>query len=255
MKTSRRMAPSGHPVIRSSGHPLCLLEGTVADRAGNLFITDSAQGRVLQVTPDGRVVTRVDSADLSVPTGLALDEEGSLYISDSGRHQVLKLGQDSCLLVVAGTGVGGFSGDGAPATTAQLNGPWGLALDLAGRLFIADAANHRIRQVAPDGTIRTVVGTGLAGFLGDGGPATAARLDRPLGLAVNRQGNLFMVDSLNGRVRKVDGEGVITTVFCATAGYYPASIAEDHEGNLLVADPFQHRIITVAGVVAPPRHR
>src|SRR5262249_2642663 len=140
------------------------------------------------------------------------DDEGSLYISDTGRHRVLKLGPEGRLSVVARTGTAGFSGDGGPATVAQLNGPWGLAIDARSNLYIADAANHRVRRVTLTGTITTVAGTGTPGFSGDGGPASMARLDRPLHLAVDSLGNLFTVDSLNGRVRKVGSDGVITTV-------------------------------------------
>jgi DNA-binding beta-propeller fold protein YncE len=236
----------------SSPHPV-FLEGAVADAAGTLYITAASRSQVLQVTREGGVVSLVGPADLSVPTGLALGDAGSLYISDSGRHRVLKLGPEGRLLTVAGTGTAGFSGDGGPATAAQLNGPWGLAVDPGGSLAIADAGNHCVRQVTPEGRITTVAGTGMAGLSGDGGPATAARLDRPLGLVFDRWGRLFVVDSLNGRIRKVDGEGVITTVFCATTGYFPAGIAVDGEGNLLVADPFQHRIFKVSGEAAPPR--
>jgi DNA-binding beta-propeller fold protein YncE len=114
-----------------------------------------------------------------------------------------------------------------------LDGPWGLAVDPGGHLFIADAANHRVRRVTPERIIATTAGTGTPGLAGDGGLAARARLNRPLGLAVDRQGNLFIVDSLNGRVRKVDETGTITTVFCAvhggggtgpaSAGYFPPS--------------------------------
>jgi DNA-binding beta-propeller fold protein YncE len=100
--------------------------------------------------------------------------------------------------------------------------------------------------------------TGHEGEAGDGGPATAAQLDRPLDVAVDSEGNLFLVDSLNGRVRKVGTDGVITTVFHGdgtrdggAAHYYPARVAVDAAGNLLIADPFQHRVLTIAGVAAP----
>jgi sugar lactone lactonase YvrE len=160
-----------------------------------------------------------------------------------------------------GTGTGGFSGDGGAATAAELNEPWGLAVDSRDNLFIADANNHRVRKVAPDGTIVTVAGVGTAGFSGDGGAATAAQLDRPIGVAVDSQGSLFIVDSLNGRIRNVGLDGVSTTVFDGTgedrgaassaARYYPASVAVDRKGNLLIADPFRHRVLAVSGVAAP----
>jgi sugar lactone lactonase YvrE len=227
------------------------LEGVIADQAGNLYVVDSSRRQLFKVTPKGAVVTLARPSDLFAPTALALDDEGSLYISDSGRHQVLKLGPEGRLLTVAGTGTAGFSGDGGPATAAQLHGPWGLALDPQGQLLIADAANHRVRRVTPEGIIATLAGTGTPGFAGDGGPAPRARLDRPLDLTVDSQGTLFLVDSLNGRIRKVDREGVITTVFCAASGYFPAGITVDGAGNLLVADPFQQRILKVSGVAAP----
>jgi DNA-binding beta-propeller fold protein YncE len=232
-----------------------LLEGAVADGAGNLYLTAGSPTRVLQVTPEREVVSLVCPDELSVPTALALDDEGSLYISDSGRHQVLKLGPEGRLLVVAGTGTAGFSGDGGPASAAQLNGPWGLAIDPDGNVFIADAASHRVRQVTREGIISTLAGTGTPGFSGDGGPAALAALNHPLDLTVDSQGSLFLVDSLNGCVRKVGRDGVITTVFGdgAAGSYYPAHVAVDGKGNLLVADPFRHRVVTVAGVAAPER--
>jgi sugar lactone lactonase YvrE len=233
--------------------PLFLGEGVAVDAAGNLFLADTGKRQVRRVSPDSSVSLVLGPPELSAPSGLAADGAGQLFIADSQNHRVLRVGLDGSLTPVAGTGFAGCSGDGGPAPHAQLNEPWGLAFDPTGCLSIADAGNHRIRQVAPDGTITTVAGTGMAGLSGDGGLATAARLDRPLGLLLDSQGCLFVVDSLNGRIRKVDCEGVITTVFCATTGYFPASIAVDGEGNLLVADPFQHRIVKVSGVAAPPR--
>jgi sugar lactone lactonase YvrE len=236
-----------------SGNPLFLGEGVVVDAAGNLFLADTGQQQVRKVSPDGAVSLVVGPPELSTPAGLAVDEAGHLFIADSQRHRVLRVGRDGSLTPVAGTGTAGASGDGGPAARAQLHEPCGLALDRAGSLYIADAGNHRIRKVAPEGTIRTVAGTGRAGFSGDGGPATVARLDRPLGLVIDRQGQLFLVDSLNGRIRRVDAAGVITTVLHAGAGYFPASLAVDGEGHLLVADPFLHRILHVSGVTAPTR--
>ena len=213
---------------------------------------------MLQVTPDGIVVPLVGPNDLSIPTGLALDDDGGLYIGDTGRHRVLKLGPEGRLLTVAGTGTAGFSGDGNPATAAQLNGPWSLAVDPGGNLYISDAGNHRVRRVTREGIISTTAGTGSPGFSGDGGPATRAPLDRPLDLTVDSQGTLFIVDSLNGRVRRVDREGLITTVFdsggargAASARYYPARVAIDAAGHLLIADPFHHRVFRVSGQAAP----
>jgi DNA-binding beta-propeller fold protein YncE len=268
MKQGCRFTPSGHQVgyprsrvptkwvDRSSGHQAPFLEGVVADATGNLYIADRSQRLVQRVTPEGNSVTLVGPPELGMPTGLALDSTGHLYISDGQRHRVLKIGPEGALATAAGTGVAGCSGDGGPATAAGLREPWGVAVDRHGGLYIADAGNHCVRRVTPHGLISTVAGVGRAGFSGDGGPATAAELDRPLDVVVDSEGNLFLVDSLNGRIRKVGGDGVITTVFAggkgdAGAHHYPARVTVDAAGNLLIADPFQHRVITIAGVAAP----
>jgi hypothetical protein len=110
------------------------------------------------------------------------------------------------------TGVAGFSGDGGAATLAQLSDPWGVALDAAGNLYIADRINHRIRKVDASGTISTVAGNGTAGFSGDGGDATLAQLSDPRGVALDAAGNLYIADLSNNRIRKVDASGTISTV-------------------------------------------
>jgi sugar lactone lactonase YvrE len=247
--------------IRTTETLPCLAAGAVLDQEGNLFVADIPRRQVRKLAPNGSVLVVLGPSELSLPAGLAVDSAGSLFIADSQRHRVLRVAPDGSVTRVAGTGVAGFAGDGGPASVAQLNRPWGLAIDHRDQLYIADAGNHRIRRVAPEGTITTVAGTGEAGFSGDRGQATMARLDRPLGLAVDSRGNLFVVDSLNGRVRMVDPEGVITTVFGSGGGkcesprrsprYYPATVAVDQEGNLWVADPFQLRVIKIAGVAAP----
>jgi hypothetical protein len=116
------------------------------------------------------------------------------------------------LLTVAGNGSAGFSGDGGPATIARLHAPQDQAVDAAGNVYIADGDNHRVRKVSPEGTITTVAGTGQAGLSGDGGPAIEAKLTFPTGVAIGSAGDLFIADGVNGRVRKVDASGIITTV-------------------------------------------
>jgi poly(3-hydroxybutyrate) depolymerase/sugar lactone lactonase YvrE len=253
-------------------------EGVVVDRAGNLFVADTLNRIVRRVTPEGIVRTvagkhRSDlhisvsgdngpatQAELSFPTGLALNSAGQLFIADTENHRVRRVNPDGKITTVAGTGIAGYSGDGSAATAAQLNEPWGLAIDRQDFLYIADASNHRIRRVAPDGTITTIAGTGMAGYLGDDGPAVVAQLNHPLGLAVDSAGNLFIVDQHNYRVRRVALDGVITTVFGGTSSdtgpatpprYCPSGVAVDRSGSLLIASPLYHRIWKVDGMAAP----
>lgn len=213
-------------------------------------------------------------AQLFTPEAVAVDASGKLYIADYGNSRIRKV-SDGIIETVAGNGVLGFSGDGGPAPNAQIGGPAGLAVDSAGNLFISEYLNNRIRKVTSSGTITTVVGTGLCCNLGDNGPAIDAELSNPHGIALDQAGNLYIADSLNGRVRKVAPDGVITTLagtgvhgFSGDGGpanqaqlNYPWDVAVDTTGNVFVADNQNFRvrkispdgiITTVAGGPASP---
>jgi DNA-binding beta-propeller fold protein YncE len=151
-------------------------------------------------------------ARLNFPFYVAIDAAGNLFIAELSGCRVRKVSPEGTISTVAGTGKAGFSGDGGPATQARLNDPHGLAVDRAGNLFISDLNNQRVRKVSPEGMITTVAGNGQLGFSGDGGPAIAARLNWPGGLAVDLAGNLFLADHYNHRIRKVSPDGLITTV-------------------------------------------
>ena len=131
------------------------------------------------------------AAQISTIQGIAVDRWGNLYLSDTGNHRVRKISTSGVITTLAGTGVAGFSGDGGPATAAQLNLPYGLAADLAGYLYVADLGNDRVRRVGPDGVIITVAGNGNQGSSGDGGAATGAQLLSPRNVAVDAAGNLY----------------------------------------------------------------
>jgi uncharacterized protein (TIGR03437 family) len=137
-------------------------------------------------------------------------------------------------------------GDGGPATAAALSDAEGVAVDAAGNIYIADANDHRIRKVATDGTISTVAGGGFPGFMGDGGPASAARLNTPYGIAVDRAGNLYIADLGNNRVRKIGLDGTITTVSGTEKFLAPRNVALDAAGNLYVSEFGGHRVRRVA---------
>ncbi len=183
---------------------------------------------------------------------------GSLFIGDRLNYRVrqIKLGPGGIILTKAGKGINGFTGDGGLADSAEISIPGGVTVDKAGNLYFCDYDNHRVRKVTTLGIITTIAGTGVAGFSGDNGPATAAKFNFPLGITVDSVGNLFVADQHNNRIRKIDTAGIITTVVGTGTGGFsgdlgPATIAEislpnyvrmDSVGNLYVTDNGHHRI-------------
>jgi sugar lactone lactonase YvrE len=240
------------------------------DPSGNVFIADSTNYRVRKITPPGVISTfagrgtsgfsgdngAATSAQFNLPMGLAMDPAGNLYISDLNNQRIRKVATSGIVTTVAGTGTAGSSGDGGLATSAQLNTPYGVAADAAGDLFIADTNNHLIRKVTPDGIIKTIAGTGAAGFSGDGGPATLAQLNAPAGVAVDAAGNVYVADTSNQRIRKIDAFGTITTIAgTGTSGFRgdggpalsawlagPRRLTVDAAGDVFVADTNNQRI-------------
>ena len=189
------------------------------------------------VTPDGVVSTILgggktdlpDAADgtlgtnikMSHPSYLALDAAGNLYVSDFLWNEVVRIDPQGRITHIAGTGAAGFGGDGGPATSALLDFPTGLALDVRGRLYISDSFNNRIRMVDLRGRISTVAGSGPTGYQtgsysGDGGRATAATLNQPSGIALSPDGRLFIADQGNNVVRVLQPGGTID-LFAGTA--------------------------------------
>jgi trimeric autotransporter adhesin len=243
------------------------------DSVGNLYIADDFNYRIRKVS--NGVITTVagngvqgfsgdngpaTSAQLGFYTGgVAVDSLGNLYIADNFNNRIRKV-SNGVITTVAGNGSSGFSGDNGPATSAQLSGPVGIALDSAGNLYIADSNNNRIRKVS-NGVITTVAGNGSPGFSGDNGPATSAQLRSPAGIALDSAGNLYIADSNNNRIREVSN-GVITTVAgngtagfsgdngpATGAGFDPSDVAVDSAGNMYVADAFNNRIREVSNGV------
>lgn len=153
-------------------------------------------------------------ATLYNPYGVTLDKDGNLYICDNGNRRVRKVSPayGGIITTVAGNGTAGFSGDGSDASYAQIDGAWDIAVDKKGNVFIADGGNERIRKIAPSGIISTFAGTGIAGYNGDGIPATSAQLNSPIGICVDDTCNVYIADAYNHRIRKIDTFGTISTI-------------------------------------------
>lgn len=154
---------------------------------------------------------QANAAQLNKPSSIALDKAGNVYITDFQNNVVRKVNAEGVITTIAGNGTEGYSGDGYKATAAQLHGPWGIAVDEAGNVYFSDKENHAIRKVNTAGIITTIAGKGKAGYSGDKGLATAAMLDHPLGLAIDKAGNIYIADNSNTAVRKINTAGIITT--------------------------------------------
>jgi len=269
------VAGTGAAAFTGDGGPATLATlsspvGVTFDRRGNLFISDNGNNVVRKISTNGIITTvagngvaryagdggPATNASLSQPRGLVTDEAGDLFIADFANFRVRMVDTNGIITTVAGNGGNGYDGDGGPATNAALSLPIALARDSAGSLLIADYFDCHIRKVGTDGLISTVAGNGTTGYSGDGGPATNAALNLPSGLTVDPEGNIFIVDQYNQRVRKLGLNGVITTVagngvagFSGDSGYatnasvsQPYDVMLDPFGNLLISDSANQRI-------------
>ena len=249
------------------------------DAAGNIYVADRYNNRIRRVDTSGIITTVAGNgspgyagdggpaleAELNSPTGVAIDASGNLYIADSFNYRLRRVDTRGTITTMAGNGTLSYAGDGGPAIGAELNDPAGMALDFSGNLYFADSHNYRICRVDTCGTISTVAGNGSRGYAGDGGPATAAELSDPAGIALDADFNLYIADSTNSRIRKVDRDGNITTVAgdgtigntgdggpATTARlFWPAGVAVDHAGNFYIADTGNNRIrkVDTSGII------
>jgi DNA-binding beta-propeller fold protein YncE len=234
--------------------------GVVEDLDANIVIADTYNNRIRRVDARTGIITTIAgggtgdpwkdgfpalTASLAMPTALAVDPQGNLLLSDSRHFRVRRIDKNSGLIqAVAGRGTNRHEGDGGPATSSDVQLPSALAVDQAGNVFIVQAGENRVRRVdARTGAISTVAGTAAPGSGGDGGPATKAGLYGPSGVAVDREGNLFISEAFSRRIRRVDAvTGIITTVAGTGARGFggnggPAVDAELNEPGSLVGDP------------------
>lgn len=256
--------------------------GAATDAQGNIYISDSAFHRVRKIGTDGRIahfagsLTGVSgnvgdfgsatSARLNRPGTLAVDTQGNVYIADMANHRIRRVDAVTGIITTyAGNGGAGSGGDNGPANQASLNNPTGLAFDAQGNLYIADRANQRIRRVdAISKTITTVAGDGTQNFSGEDGPATSAQFNNPSDVGVDGNGNLYIVDQGNHRVRRVDGASRIIKTIAGNgvAGYdgdggpaaqakinLPSSLEVAADGSVFIGDAGNLRVrkLTPAG--------
>jgi sugar lactone lactonase YvrE len=152
------------------------------------------------------------NAKLNSPRHLVFDTVGNLYFADEDNHAIRKIDINGLISTIAGNGTLGYSGDGSQATSAQLDNPRGVCIDANGNIFIADSGNNVIRKIDVNGVISTIAGNGSRGFFGDNGLATSAQLNSPRGVQIDNLGNVYIADTGNRRVRKIDTNGIITTI-------------------------------------------
>lgn len=272
----------GHPATTAS---MGVIDGVAVDSQGVLLISDSTQERIYGVNPQGTIggvagnglvhfgypsggegvlATQTSLAD---PAGLAIDSSGNILFADASNLRVRRITPAGIISTVAGNGILSYTGDNGPAASASTGFTHSVAVDRAGNVYFTDWSFNRVRKISPSGVITTFAGSGAAAYSGDGGPATSAALSRPRGLTVDAAGNVYIADTGNNRIRKVNvATGTIITI--AGTGRYqfegdggpataaslraPAGLAFDGMGNLFIADSMNHRVrrIDPSGVIA-----
>ncbi len=255
--------------------------GVFVDGSGNVYIGDYSNHRIRKVNTSGIITTiagtgtpgysgdggSATAAQLRTPMGIYVDATGKVYFADSYYSIIRCVDLSGNIATIAGTGTNGYNGDGIAATSARLFNPYGVTMDGAGNLYIADQNNHRVRKVDPSGIISTVAGNGTPGFLGDGGAATAASLNNPSGVYFDIFGSLLIADQYNDAIRKVAlGSGIITTITgtgvpgysgdggLATAAQlnHPPGVCVNSAYNIFIADGFNQRIRKIGAAISGP---
>jgi sugar lactone lactonase YvrE len=234
--------------------------GVAVDREGNVFVADAGSGnRIRKVTPQGAVSTLAGGAEgfadgagsaasFNTPSALALDRAGNIYVADTGNNRIRKIAPDGTVSTLAGDGVSGYR-DGRGAQ-AEFNAPVGVAVDEHGNVYVADTYNDRIRLVTTEGEVKTVAGAGSPGYAD--GDANAARFDTPSGITVAANGDLFVADTGNDRLRRVTRSGQVSTVNLMDANrnavelHAPVGLALTHDNFLYVTEQSRGRIWQVA---------
>lgn len=238
--------------------------GVAADGAGNVYIVDTKNHCIRKVNSAGIISTiagngtvgysgdggPATAAKLYIPNKIALDGAGNIVFGDNGNFCIRKINAAGIISTIVGTGTAGNSGDGGPAIAAQINACPGLAIDAVGNIFFSDAVKNTIRKINTSGIVSTIAGCGLSGYMGDGGPATAARFNEPFGIAVDGAGNIYVAEYSNNCIRKVSASGIVSTVTGALVTGYsgdggpatssklnrPISVVVDQNNEIYIGD-------------------
>jgi len=258
---------------------LKLPQGVVVDKSGNIYIADEGNDAIRKVNALGIISSVVGSAGsgfagdggvataakVSNVSGVAVDNVGNVYICDKGNNRIRKIDAKGIIRTVAGNGSPGYGGDGGPATAAQLSSPQTVTVDKWGNIFIGDFHNNRVRKVDTAGVITTIVGTGVRGYTGDGGPATAAQISDEGSAFPDNYGNIYIADLYNNAVRVINTAGIITTIAGtglggdsgdggpATAAKLngPAFVTVSDAGDLYISDQ-GNNVIRMINKIVPP---
>ncbi len=267
----RQFTGNGPALDNSLGDPL----GLASDGAGGVLVAERYNSRVRRVAGGqlssfagaggssfGGDGAQAELAQVNQPSDVFVEASGGVLIADTENHRVRRVSTDGVITTIAGTGAAGYSGDGGAATAAQMNRPASVVADADGNVFVTDD-NHVVRRIDTTGTITTVAGTGTAGYGGDGGPAVAAQLDTPRGVAVDSSGRVVVADANNSRVRRFTTDGTIETIagngetlFSVLSG--PArsagigdngAVGVDRDGNLVIGDSGALRRVDAGGSI------
>jgi len=228
------------PATSGFGTPRAIAVGP----RGEVYIASPETGRVFELRADGELQVIAGAAERILPTGLAVDAAGNVYVSDPQAGYVYRIDATTrALTIMAGSGT--VQGDEGQASAARLVRPMGLAWTKKGELLIADAGDHRVRRVDPDGRIHTVAGDGEPGDEGDGGPAVRARLSQPEAVAADGRGNIYIADRGNRRIRRVVSRKRTISTWPESGSFNPTALSVDNANCVWLADPDNHRLMKI----------
>lgn len=234
----------------------------LANKGGSVYVADKNNHSIRRITSQGAVTTFAGSgiagyvdatgtaAQFNKPWGIVIDNDGNIYVADKDNNRIRKISSQGVVTTFAGSGTAGFVN--AAGMGAQFNAPSGLAIDSGGNIYVVDTMNHCIRKISPQGVVITVAGSGTAGYVDSTG--TAAQFKNPIGIVIDKDGNLYVTDEGNNNIRKITPQGAVTTIAGTSVGGYadgagataqfnsPQFIAIDVQGNLLVTDKGNTRI-------------